>query len=55
MDLEQNISDIKTKKALRQILYKCGVYKRKNRRVATDSEIDKLSEFTDGRDYTRDH
>ncbi len=37
MDLEQNISDPKTRKALREILYKCGVYRRKNRRVATDS------------------
>jgi hypothetical protein len=43
MDLEQNINDVKTKRALRDILYKCGVYRRKNRRVATDSEVDKLS------------
>lgn len=51
MDLEQNISDIKTRKALREILYKCGIYRKKNRRVVTDSEVDQLSEFTEGRDH----
>lgn len=43
MDLEQSIDDVKTRKALREILYKCGVYRRKNRRAVTDSEVDKLS------------
>ncbi len=43
MDLQQNITDFKTKRALRDILYKCGVYRRKNKKVATDSEVDQLS------------
>lgn len=43
MELEQNIDDPKTKRALKDILYKCGVYRRKNRRVNTESEIDQLS------------
>ncbi len=51
MDLEQNISDVKTRKALREILYKCGIYRKKIRRVITDSEVDQLSEFTEGRDH----
>lgn len=37
MDLEQNISDLKTKKALRDILYRCGVYRKKNRKTLNDS------------------
>jgi hypothetical protein len=43
MDLEQNISDAKTKKALRDILYRCGVYRKKNRRTNNESEVDQLS------------
>ena len=43
MDLEQNIADLKTKKALRDMLYKCGVYRKKNRRAVTDSDIDQFS------------
>ena len=43
MDLEQNITDPKTKKALRDLLYKCGVYRRKNRRAVTDSDVDQFS------------
>jgi hypothetical protein len=50
MDMEQNIDDVKTKKALREILYRCGVYRRKNKRTVSDSEVDQLSEFTDIRD-----
>lgn len=36
---------MKTKKLLRDVLYKCGVYRRKNRRAITDMDVDQFSEF----------
>ena len=47
VDLETNMKDPKNKKILRDILFKCGVYRKKGRRAVTEFEIDQLSDFDD--------
>ena len=42
VQFQQNNRDEKSRKMLRDILTKCGVYRKKNRRAITDTEIDEF-------------
>ncbi len=46
MDIEQTMDDDKTKKTLKELLVKCGVWRTKDKRAFTEVERDKLEELS---------